>query len=123
MLETALGAELSEHLGYPPGQAPPGGAGNVRNGSTPSGSGPTSAGPGAHSARPGRDVRAAAGAQAADRLAGLDERVLDLYAGGMSVRDIAGHLQGLYGVDVGRDTTSRVTDAVLRMCTAYLSRC
>ena len=35
VLETALGAELSEHLGYPPGQAPPGGAGNSRNGSTP----------------------------------------------------------------------------------------
>src|SRR4051812_28544514 len=35
VLETALGAELTEHLGYPPGQAPPGGAGNARNGSTP----------------------------------------------------------------------------------------
>jgi len=35
VIETALGAELSEHLGYPPGQAPPGGAGNHRNGSTP----------------------------------------------------------------------------------------
>src|SRR5687767_8718046 len=35
VIETALGAELSEHLGYPPGQAPPGGAGNQRNGSTP----------------------------------------------------------------------------------------
>src|SRR4029450_11982944 len=35
VVETALGAELSEHLGYPHGQAPPGGAGNVRNGSTP----------------------------------------------------------------------------------------
>src|SRR3954471_24008416 len=34
VLETALGAELTEHLGYPPGQAPPGGAGNTRNGST-----------------------------------------------------------------------------------------
>jgi hypothetical protein len=32
VIETALGAELSEHLGYPPGQAPPGGAGNHRNG-------------------------------------------------------------------------------------------
>jgi hypothetical protein len=30
--ETALGAELTEHLGYPPGRAPPGGAGNHRNG-------------------------------------------------------------------------------------------
>jgi putative transposase len=35
VLETALGAELTEHLGYPPGQAPPGGTGNVRNGSSP----------------------------------------------------------------------------------------
>src|SRR4051794_7519389 len=35
VLETALGAELTEHLGYPPGQARPGGAGNTRNGSTP----------------------------------------------------------------------------------------
>src|SRR5918998_5077763 len=34
VLETALGAELTEHLGYPPGQAPPGGAGNHRNGHT-----------------------------------------------------------------------------------------
>lgn len=34
VIEAALGAELSEHLGYPPGQAPPGGAGNHRNGST-----------------------------------------------------------------------------------------
>ena len=34
VIEAALGAELSEHLGYPPGQAPPGGAPNVRNGST-----------------------------------------------------------------------------------------
>jgi transposase-like protein len=35
VIETALGAELTGHLGYPARQAPPGGAGNVRNGSTP----------------------------------------------------------------------------------------
>ena len=40
------------------------------------------------------------------RLAGLDERVLDLYAGGMSIRDIAEHLRRLYGIQVGRDTIS-----------------
>src|SRR4051794_41286905 len=34
VLESALGAELTGHLGYPPGQAPPGGAGNSRNGAT-----------------------------------------------------------------------------------------
>ncbi len=56
------------------------------------------------------------------RLAGLDERVLDLYAGGMSVRDIEAHLRGLYGVEVGRDTISRVTDAVLDDVQAWRSR-
>ena len=56
------------------------------------------------------------------RLAGLDDRVLDLYAGGMSVRDIAAHLQGLYGVEIGRDTISRVTDAVLEDVAAWRSR-
>jgi transposase-like protein len=47
------------------------------------------------------------------RLAGLDDKILGLYAGGMTVRDISAHLSELYGVDVGRDTISRVTDAVL----------
>jgi transposase-like protein len=48
--------------------------------------------------------------------------VLDLYAGGMSVRDIAAHLQGLYGVQVGRDTISRVTDAVLEDIAEWRAR-
>jgi transposase-like protein len=34
VIETALGAELTEHVGYPPGEAPAGGAGNHRDGST-----------------------------------------------------------------------------------------
>ena len=91
VIETALEAELSEHLGYPPGQAPPGGAGNVRNGSTPKTR--------ADRARAGRDQDPARPRRAAlsrswsrkrqTRLAGLDERILGLYAGGMTVRDIA----------------------------------
>ena len=56
------------------------------------------------------------------RLAGLDERVLDLYAGGMSVRDIARHLRGLYGVPIGRDTISTITDAVLEDIAAWRTR-
>src|SRR3712207_7680723 len=35
LVERAIAAELTERLGYPPGQAPPGGAGNARNGTTP----------------------------------------------------------------------------------------
>jgi methylenetetrahydrofolate dehydrogenase (NADP+)/methenyltetrahydrofolate cyclohydrolase len=56
------------------------------------------------------------------RLAGLDDRVLDMYAGGMTVRDIAAHLSELYGVDVGRDTISRVTDAVLEDVQARVTK-
>jgi hypothetical protein len=47
------------------------------------------------------------------RLAGLDDRILDLYAGGLSTRDISAHLAELYGVEIGRDTISRVTAAVM----------
>ena len=123
VIETALGAELSEHLGYPPGQAPPGGAGNVRNGAM-SKTLQTELGPVGI-----RTPRDRAGSfeprlvrKRQTRLVGLDERVLDLYAGGMSVRDIAAHLSGLYGTEIGRDTISRVTDAVLEDVQAWRSR-
>jgi putative transposase len=123
VIETALGAELSEHLGYPPGQAPPGGAGNQRNGSTPK---TLKTELGEVGVRTPRDRAGTFDpklvAKRQTRLAGLDERVLDLYAGGMSVRDIAAHLQRLYRVEIGRDTISRVTDAVLEDIAAWRSR-
>ena len=56
------------------------------------------------------------------RLAGLDDRILGLYAGGMSVRDIEEHLSDLYGVEIKRDTISRVTDAVLADVEAWRTR-
>jgi putative transposase len=123
VIETALGAELTGHLGYPAGQAPPGGAGNVRNGSTPKTVG-TELGPVRIGTPRDRDgsFEPQLVAKRQTRLAGLDERVLDLYAGGMSVRDIAAHLSRLYGVEVGRDTISRVTDAVLEDVQAWRSR-
>lgn len=46
------------------------------------------------------------------RLDGLDNKIISLYARGMSVRDIQGHLQELYGIEVPPDLISRVTDAV-----------
>jgi len=123
VIETALGAELSEHLGYPPGQAPPGGAGNQRNGSTPK---TLKTELGEVAVRTPRDRKGTFDpklvAKRQTRLAGLDERVLDLYAGGMSTRDIAAHLQRLYALEIGRDTISRVTDAVLEDIAAWRSR-
>jgi putative transposase len=123
VLDAALGADRTGHLGYPPGQAPPGGAPNVRNGSTPK-TVQTELGP--VGIRTPRDRAGSFEPQLVrkrqTRLAGLDERVLDLYAGGMSVRDIASHLSGLYGTEIGRDTISRVTDAVLEDVQAWRTR-
>src|SRR4051794_11031402 len=123
VLETAVGAELSEHLGYPPGQAPPGGAGNVRNGSTAK---RVQTELGTVEVRTPRDRNGSFEPQLVrkrqTRLAGLDDRVLGLYAGGMSVRDISRHLTELYGTEIGRDTISRVTDAVLEDVAAWRTR-
>jgi putative transposase len=108
VVETALGAELTEHLGYPPGQAPPDGAPNIRNGSTAK-TLKTDLGP--VQVRPPRDrdgsFEPQLVAKRQTRLAGLDQRIIGLYAGGMSVRDIAEHLSELYGTEIRRDTISR----------------
>ena len=123
VIETALGAELTEHLGYPPGQAPTGGAGNHRNGSTPK-TVATDIGPVQVNTPRDRDgsFEPQLVGKRQTRLAGLDEKILGLYAGGMSVRDIEAHLAGLYGVKIGRDTISRVTDAVLEDVQAWRTR-
>jgi len=124
VIETALGAELAEHLGYPPGQAPPGGAGNVRNGSTPK-TVQTELGPVAVSTPRDRagTFEPQLVAKRQTRLAGLDDKILDLYAGGMTVRDIEAHLVDLYGTTaIKRDTISRVTDAVLADVQAWRTR-
>jgi putative transposase len=123
VIDTALGAELTGHVGYPPGQPPAGGAANTRNGSTPKTIGTEL---GEVRIKTPRDRAGSFEPQLVakrqTRLAGLDDRVLDLYSGGMSVRDIAAHLSGLYGVAVGRDTISRVTDAVLADIAGWRTR-
>jgi putative transposase len=123
VIDAALRGELTDHLGYPPGQAPPGGSGNHRNGAT----GKTvqsDLGPVAVNTPRDRQgsFEPQLVAKRQTRLAGLDEKILGLYAGGMSVRDIASHLQELYGVQIGRDTISRVTDAVLEDIAAWRAR-
>src|SRR6202020_3604544 len=56
------------------------------------------------------------------RFEGFDDKILALYARGMSTRDISAHLQEIYGVDVGRDLISRVTDAVMDDARAWQTR-
>ena len=121
VIETALGAELTEHLGHPPGGMPA--TGNVRNGSTAK-TLQTDLGP--VGIRTPRDRDASFQPQLVGkrqtRLAGLDAKILALYAGGMTVRDIAAHLAELYGIEVSPDTISNVTDAVLEDVQAWRTR-
>ena len=123
VIEAALGAELTDHLGYPPGEAPPGGTGNVRNGSTPK---TLRSDVGEVAIKTPRDRDASFAprlvAKRQTRLAGLDEKILAMYAGGMTVREIEAQLAELYGVQIGRDTISRVTDAVLADVQAWRTR-
>jgi len=123
LVERALEVELTDHLGYEHHREPPGGAGNQRNGSTPK-TLSTEHGPvqintprdRAGSFEP-KLVR-----KRQRRFEGFDERILALYARGMSTRDIEAHLRELYGVSVGRDLISRVTDAVMDDARAWQTR-
>jgi putative transposase len=49
----------------------------------------------------------------ARRLGGLSDVIISLYAGGMTVRDISHHLHRVYGIEVGPDTVSTISDEVL----------
>src|SRR5438105_8333153 len=113
LVERALSAELTEHLGYEPHQEPPGGTGNTRNGSTAK-TLATEHGP-VRIETP-RDRKGSFEPQiirkGRRRFEGFDEKILAL-SRGLSTRDIEAHLAEIYGVQVGRDLISRVTDAVM----------
>ncbi|HKV67602.1 MAG TPA: IS256 family transposase [Gaiellales bacterium] len=114
LVERAMAAELSEHLGYAHGQAPPGGVGNSRNGTTPK---TIHTQHGSVRVDQPRDRGGSFEPQIVPkhqrRFDGFDERIIAMYGRGMSVRDIQAHLTEIYGVEVGHDLISRVTDAVL----------
>src|SRR4051812_1995252 len=94
VIETALGAELTDHLGHAPGGMPQGP--NVRNGSTPQ-TVATDLGPVKIRTPRDRDGTFAPKlvGKRQTRLAGLDDKILALYAGGMAVRDISAHLTSM----------------------------
>jgi putative transposase len=121
VVEAALEAELTDHLGHPPGGRPHGP--NVRNGAT-SKTVQTDLGP--VEIKTPRDRHGSFAPQILPkrqtRLAGLDDKILALYAGGMTVRDISAHLSELYGTEIGRDTISRITDVVLEDVQAWRTR-
>jgi putative transposase len=123
LIERALGAELTEHLGYERGSEKPRAQANHRNGSTPK-TVRTEEGE-----LPLAIPRDRAGTfepqlvpKGVRRLPGFDAKVLALYARGMTVREIQGHLEDLYQVAVAPDLISTVTDAVLDEVTAWQQR-
>jgi putative transposase len=56
------------------------------------------------------------------RFPGFDDKIVSMYARGMSTREITGHLRDLYGIDVSADLISAVTDAVLEEVAAWQAR-
>jgi putative transposase len=125
VLERALEAGLTAHLGYGKGgRERPAGAGNYRNGAiaktVQTGVGPV----------PLQVPRDRAGTfepllipKRSGRIAGgLDDMIISLYAHGMSVRDIIHHLDQVYGTQLSHETVSRITDAVLEEVRAWQAR-
>jgi len=56
------------------------------------------------------------------RFPDFDEKIISMYARGMSVREIRGHLEELYGIDVSADLISTITDAVLEAVAEWQNR-
>ncbi len=122
-IERALSAEMTHHLGFEAGQAKPEGITNGRNGSS------------------AKTVITDSGAVRIDvprerhgsfepqligkherRLTGFDDKIIAMYARGMTVREIQGFLSEMYAVDVSPDLISSVTDAVMSEVTAWQTR-
>ena len=123
LIERALGAEMSHHLGYSPGAAKPSEVTNHRNGH----SGKTVlTGDAALRIDVPRDREGSFEPQLigkhARRFTGFDDKIIAMYARGMTVREIQGFLAEMYAVDVSPDLISSVTDAVMTEVTAWQSR-
>src|ERR1041385_5862044 len=123
LVERALNGELTHHLGYEKHATRADNAGNPRNGTTP------------------KTLRGKRGQVQIDvprdrhsefepqlikknqtRFDGLDEKIISLYSRGMTQREIQGHLEEIYGVEVSPSLISTVTDAVLDEVRAWQSR-
>ncbi|MGA8339924.1 MAG: IS256 family transposase [Solirubrobacteraceae bacterium] len=123
LVERAMEVELTDHVGYEPHCEPPGGAENTRNGTTPKtlitdqGKVPIDAPRDRNGSFEPKIVR-----KRQRRFVGFDEKILALYSRGLSTRDIEAHLEEMYGVKVGRDLITKVTDAVMDDVRAWAQR-
>ena len=123
VLERALGEELTAHLGYEKHDPAGRGSGNSRNGSTPKRLLTEIGGIDLEVPRDrGGSFEPQIVRKGQTRLDGFNDRIIALYARGMSTRDIRAHLREMYDVEVSPDLISRVTDAVVEELQEWQSR-
>ena len=114
LVETAAGSELTDHLGYEKGDFGGRGSGNSRNGTTSKtlltdhGEVPVAMPRDRNGSFEPKIV-----AKGETHFDGFDDKIVSMYAGGMTYTEIQAHLGDIYGVDVSRDFLSKVTDAVM----------
>lgn len=123
VLEAALQAEMTEHLGYEAGDPAGWGSGNSRNGTTPK-TVQTDVGPVLIDVPRDRagEFEPIIVPKHARRLDGFNEAIISLYAKGLTTGEIQAHLYEIYGAEVSKDTISRVTDAVNAEVTEWQHR-
>lgn len=123
VLERGMAAELSDHLGYEKGDPAGRGSGNSRNGTTPKTIGTEVGDITLDQPRDRKSTFASAVVpKGARRLGGLEDMIISLYAGGMTIRDIQHHLAATLGTELSHETISKVTDAVAEEVTAWQTR-
>lgn len=123
LIERALAGELTHHLGYPPGTARPEEDGNHRNGASAK-TIRTDDGPLRIEIPRDRDgsFEPVLIPKHERRFTGFDDKIVAMYARGMTVREIQGFLAEQYGTEVSPEFISSVTDAVVAEVTAWQSR-
>ena len=123
LLERAMSAELTDHLGYEKHDSSGKNSGNSRNGSSKKqlkgdfGTLPLEVPRDRNSTFEPKII-----AKGQTRFTGFDERILSLYARGMTVREIQGHLEELYKVEVSPGLISSVTEAVIEEAREWQNR-
>jgi len=123
VLERALQAEASAHLGYVKHDPAGNNSGNSRNGTTRK---KLKGDFGEIDLETPRDRNGSFEpkivAKSQTRFTGFDDKIMSMYARGMSTREIQGHLEEIYGVEVSPTLISNVTDAVVEEVKAWQSR-
>ncbi len=122
-LERGLGVELTDHLGYEKGDPEAAVFPNSRNGSTPK-TVATQVGDVDLAVPRDRDgsFTPRLVPKGSRRLGGLDEMIISLYAGGMTVRDIEHHLASTIGTELSHETISNITDQVAEEVLTWQAR-